>query len=251
MSKFVELTLPSGCRLYNDVDPAKVKIRTLQGKDQKLLAELNYDNFERKILALLENVVQGIKPEDLTVGDRLYILVWEAINSFGRSYPIQAVCEHCGSPVNVDVDLAQINSVELDPSYMEPYSVELRDGHSIKMRLYRVRDEIKVADFEKAGKNAFLYRLGISLTDDRRNDIERMMVLEESDADDIARMRAFHTKFEHGPKMEYKYECPDCGGVGLTPVPFRIDFILPVGETLKGYTADDVRPNVPSGDVAS
>lgn len=250
MSKFVDLVLPSGCRLYKDVDPAKVKIRTLQGKDQKLLAELSYDNFERKILALLENVVQGVKPENLTTGDRLYILVWEAINSFGRSYPVQAVCEHCGSSVSVDVDLAQIDSAQLDPSYEEPYPMKLRDGRTIKMRLYRVRDEVKVADFEKSGKNAFLYKLGLSIVDDRHNDIERMMVLEEAEADDIARMRAFHTKFEHGPKMEYKYECPDCGGVGLTPVPFRIDFILPVGEALKGYTADDVRPDVSSGDVA-
>jgi rRNA maturation protein Nop10 len=40
--------------------------------------------------------------------------------------------------------------------------------------------------------------------------------------------------------MEYKYECPKCGGAGVMPVPFRFEMLLPFGETLTRNTRDAV-----------
>ena len=53
-------------------------------------------------------------------------------------------------------------------------------------------------------------------------------------------IRAFHDKFKHGPKMISKYTCPDCGGTGVMPVPFRLEMLLPYGENLARAVGDTV-----------
>ena len=37
-----------------------------------------------------------------------------------------------------------------------------------------------------------------------------------------------------------RYECPKCGGVGIMPVPFRLEMLLPFGEKLERYTGDTI-----------
>ena len=61
----------------------------------------------------------------------------------------QTVCESCYQRVNVDVDLTSIELKELPADFAEPYSVKLSDGTELKLRLFRVKDEIKVAEAEK------------------------------------------------------------------------------------------------------
>jgi len=68
------------------------------------------------------------------------------------------------------------------------------------------------------------------------NIFEKELFLEKLDSKDLMYIRAFHEKYSHGPKMETKYMCPHCGGVGIIPTPFRLEMLLPFGERLKEYT---------------
>lgn len=233
------ITLPSKCLVYKDVDPTKIQIRTLRGKDEKLIAEVNYDNYERQLLTILRNVIQGIDPAKLTLGDRLYILVWEAINSYGKDFDVEHNCTECFERVTSTVDLSTLEVVELPDDFKEPYPIKLSTGDVVNLRLFRVEDEIKIAEYEKNDKASWLYRFAVPIVSEK-GIWDRVSFLENLPVKDMAAIRAFHNKFQHGPKMEATYTCRKCGGTGVVPVPFRTEMLFPYGNALRRYIADGV-----------
>ena len=228
------LELPSKCQVYSDVLPETVQIRTLQGKDEKLIAEMSLDNFDAKFSVLLKNIVKGIPDtKNLTMGDRLHIVLWEAINSYSKDYPIKVTCSECLNEIDVTVDLSSINVTQLPDGFVEPVSRKLSTGN-VKLKLLRVADEIRIQEYEKAGKDSWLYRWALSMVDDKQV-WDRLPVLESMGVKDIAVIRAFQEEFKHGPDMKCNYTCPKCGGVGETLIPFRIGLIFPYGNSLTRY----------------
>lgn len=237
---FVTIKFPSKCLVYKDVDPAQVQIRTFKGRDEKLIAEISNDNFEKKFSTILKSVMKGIDPEQLTVGDRLYLVIWEAINSYSKIFSIEHECEHCWQKSPYDVDLTQLERKELPDDYQEPYELKLPiSGDVVKVRLLRVSDMLKINELDKAGQNVWLYRYALTLVNDKNvwNNVE---YLEDLSTKDLMVIRAFHTKFEHGLRMEARYECPKCGGAGIMPIPFRLEILLPYGKKLEGYLGDTI-----------
>jgi len=238
--KTFQLSLPSKCLVYSDVDPSGIQIRTFKGKDEKLIAEISAENFEKKFVLVLRQVLTGIDPMKLTLGDELYLAVWEAINSYSKDFFLTYECEHCWQKSELTADLSKFELMELPETFKEPVEVTLPvSGDIVKLRLLRVEDIIKVDEISKLGKNVWLYRYALSLVDER-GIWDRVDYLENMESKDLMQIRAFHDKHIHGPKMEAKYECPKCGGAGTTPVPFRLEMLLPHGETLSRYTGDAV-----------
>lgn len=240
----VLVKLPSKCLVYPEIDLAKapdaIKIRTFKGRDEKLIAELSNENFEKKFLTVLRGVFTGVDPLKLTLGDRMYLVLWEVINSYSKTFPIDFECEHCWQKITLDVDLTELEVIELPDTYKEPYELKLPEsGNVVKVRLLRVEDIIKINELDKAGQNVWLYRYALSMVSDK-GIWENVEFLENLSSKDLMVIRAFHSKFEHGPKMETSYECPKCGGTGIVPVPFRLEMLLPYGEKLRRYTGDAV-----------
>jgi len=233
------IELPSKCLLYDGIDPSAVKIRTLKGKDEKIMAEISNVNFEKKLCQVLGNVLQGIKPEQLTLGDRMFIILWEAINTFGNDYPVDTYCIDCDSKIIIEVDLSVIEVKTLDDGISEPFQIQIENGSSIGVRLFRVEDEIKIYDFEKNGKSSFGYRYALTLVDDR-DIIQREEFLDNLSAKDVAKIRAVQEKYTHGPIMEQTYACPKCGGSGRLTIPFQLELIFPYGKTLERYYGETV-----------
>jgi len=228
---FQEVTLPSGGKLYGD-GKAVVKLRTLKGKDEKLIAEINDDNFERKFALVLGNLIEGIDAGELTLGDRMHILLWEVINSQSPKYPVKLICEDCEKEVQVDIDLAEMESIGLD-DLVEPKEVMLPDaGVPVKLRLFRVKDEIKIFEREKSGKPSWCYRYALTLVDDKMDIVQKESFIDELSATDLGVIRAFQEKYSHGPTMLSVYVCPKCGGGGDCAVPFRLEMLLPSAQTL-------------------
>ena len=232
-----KIQLPTQGRLYEG-DP-EIGIRPFKGKDEKLLVELNYDNFEKRMDKVLQNVVQGIEPKELTLGDRLYILLWERINSYSQFYEIERVCESCGTKQTTTVDLSKLDQTGLPDSYTEPYQITLEDESTLDLRLLRVRDEMEAYNYEKAGKSSWLIRMALSIVDDS-SIVEREKFLEELPGKDIAKIRAFHEKFNHGPVMELETTCKLCDEEGTAHIPFRHDFVYPDARTIRRHFGDGI-----------
>ena len=240
MENYVDITnrLPSKGLVYPD--KTEINIRTFKGKDEKLIAEISSENFEKKFLLIMKSILKGIEISKLTLGDRMHIILWETINSYSKDYSVEHECEHCWKKSMYTVDLSKIDSIELPKEYKEPYEVKLpKSGGVIKLRLLRVEDVIKVDDMIKANQNVWLYRYALSIVNDKKV-FENVEYLENLDTQDIMVIRGFHDKFNHGPKMEIGYECPNCGGKGVMPVPFRLEMLLPFGPELQRYIGNSV-----------
>src|ERR1035437_9410203 len=167
--------LPSKGLVY-DVPLSDIVLRSMKGGDEKILAELSIDNIETKYLALLKNrihggdpLVKGIDPAKLTLGDRLYILLWLRINSYSPTFKSSVVCSNCFKKVKVDIDLTKIEEKGLPEGFKEPYEVVLDSGDKVNLRLFRIADEILAYEKEKKDgvEETYLYRLALTLVDDK------------------------------------------------------------------------------------
>jgi len=246
---FFNITLPSKCLVYQGIDPTQIQIRTLKGEDEKLIAEISSDNFDKKYNMVLTRVLKGIDPLRLTLGDRFYIVLWETINSYSKDFPIEHTCSSCSQKSNYNVDLSQLETMELPDGYTEPCELTLpKSGTKIKLRLLTVKDLIEIDSIDKLGQNTWLYRPAISIVDNRSL-ADKLDYLSKIDTQDLEYIRAFQEAFEHGVKMQTNYTCPKCGGNGVMPVPFRFEMLLSYGETLKRRVGDAIRASILSSYV--
>jgi len=235
LENYINITdkIPSKGIVY----PEKIEIgvRTLKGKDEKLVAEISANNFDVKFVQVLKNVLVGVDPIELTLGDRMYLALWQTINSYNKDFTVEFECPDCWKKGTYVVDLSTLDNVELSKDFKEPYQVKLpKAGISLNLRLLRVKDLIKVDELAKANQNVWLYRYALSIVNDKTV-WDNLEMLENMDVADIAIIRGFHDKFSHGPKMETRYKCPYCGGTGIMPVPFRLEMLLPYGKELQRY----------------
>ena len=95
--------------------------------------------------------------------------------------------------------------MDLPDNYKEPYEVKLpKTGTMVKLRLLTVADNIKVDEMVKNKQNVWLYRYALALVDDEKKIFDKVEYLENLPSQDVATIRAFHEKFQHGPKLETK-----------------------------------------------
>jgi len=234
MSEYIPiLNLPSKCRVYPNVEPGSITVRAYQGKDEVYLSQINSTNLERNYFELLKDLVHGVDPELLTLGDRLYLIIWECINSYTNTIPVQLICPECIEEIEVSVDLSALSVTHLPDDFQQPYEVTLpKTGKKLLLRLLNVKDDLAVERYSLKNDDGMLYRYARSVVTE--DDI--LQVLEQvrqMHAKDFTAIRAFHEKFYHGPDMETLLPCPKCGEEITVDVPFRSNFFFPDGEALR------------------
>jgi hypothetical protein len=231
------------------VDPTKIQIRTLKGEDEKLIAEISSDNFDKKYNMVLARVLQGIDPIKLTLGDRFFLVLWEAINSYSKDFPMEYECDHCWQKFPLNVDLSKLEKIELPDGYKEPAVIKLpKSGTEVSLRLLTVGDLLEINAADKLNQNTWLYRSALSLVN-KMSLSDKLDYVGKLEAQDLEFIRGFQDAFEHGVKMRTGYTCPKCGGAGEMPVPFRFELLLSFGEILKRRTGDAIRSYVLSPHV--
>lgn len=225
---YFSVSLPSKGLVYEDINVNDIKIRPFKGKDEALLVELNPENIKKKIVTIFENILQGIQPEKLTSGDVLYLLLWEALNSYDQNYPIQLTCENCLQKTSVVCDISKINSVELPDDFKQPMAIKLSDK-TIHLRLLTLQDEILSFTWSKQTGSSYLYMYALSFVDqgDTPTTIPmRMEMLENMSTTDFQLIKDFHEKYAHGPDMESPYKCSICSYEGKIVLPFRFEVLF-------------------------
>lgn len=240
LDNFTDITnkIPSKGLVYPE--KTEIGVRTLKGKDEKLMAEISANNFDVKFTQVLKNVMTGIDPAKLTLGDRMYLALWQTINSYSKDFSFEFECPDCWKKSLYTVDLSTLDNIELPKDFKEPYQVKLpKAGTTLNLRLLRASDLIKVDELIKANQNVWLYRYALSIVNDKTV-WDNLELLENMDVADIAVIRAFHDKFNHGPKMETGYKCPHCEGSGVMPLTFRLEMLLPYGAELQRHVGNAI-----------
>lgn len=229
---YFSISLPSKCLLYKGIDPNSIQVRAFVGEDSFILAEMTEKNSVEKIIEVLGRCLKGIDVQELTLGDKLYLMVWHAINSYSDGHSAKIICEHCLQEVVVDYKLADLETAYLPDGYQDPYPITLSTGEKANCRLLRVKDELELYRLEKTVQNPKRYQLAYTLVDPNRNIVERVKWLEEMPAKDLAKIQAFQDSFYHGPNFTTNYKCPKCDGEGLFIAPFRLEHFHPDGPAL-------------------
>lgn len=240
MVEYVPLVLPSKGKPYKDFNASALAIRSMIGRDEKILAEISSENLDKKFNALIKAVTRGVDPLKLTLGDRKYILLWLIMNTHGKMHAADFYCEHCMQKVSTEVDFSTINNVELPDTFEPVHNLILEKSGDIWLRLLTVEDEMKTTEYEKHFGSAWVYRFALGVVDQEKSLAEIVKRLEEMPSPDFQKVKAFHETYDHGPNMEAHYECPKCGGEGLVAVTFRIEYFLPYGKALKSHYAEAV-----------
>jgi len=235
VNDYIPITLPSKCLTYKNkdgspVNPLEVSARTYQGSDEIYLAQINPLNLERYYFQVLKSIIRGIDPSQLTIGDRMYLILWEYINSYSKTMKIKSVCSHCFSEIEINVDLSKLETKELPDDYTQPQLITLPvSGEKLNLRLLTVEDEIKTEDFSKKNKqDALLFRYARTIVSEM--DIVALMnKLSSMKAKDFMTIMNFQEKYDHGPVLKTTFTCPkeDCGEEDELDIPFQLDFFFP------------------------
>jgi len=234
---YMQITLPSRCQVYKDVQAEDITVRPYKVKDEAILSQISPHNIEQKYLQVMRDTVKGVDPLDLTIGDRTYIMLWAYINSYSKTDRLQTTCSHCLEPVTAVVDLNSLGLTYLPEDFKNDATVKIEgpDGKmvTVGVRLITVRDEIETEKYSANHKDALVYRYArtISMGDKSAREIKDW--LSDCPAASLARIRKWHEANVHGPVMLTTYECPECEEEEQILVPFRIEYLYPEGETLE------------------
>jgi hypothetical protein len=241
LENFHAISLPSRCLPYDGVKPEDITARSYLGRDEIYLAEITPDNLDQKFLQIMKGAIRGIDPEQMTLGDREYFILWEYIRSYSDHLGFELVCLNCGKQIEIQVDLRELNVIELPENFKQPYSIPLPSGIDVQLRLLTIKDEIDANEFAQKSNEALIFRCARSVVE-AGSIVDKMERLKSLPASDVATIRAFHEHFYHGPNMNTKFKCPKCGAEDDIEVPFRFEFIFPRGEALTRAFGKRIRP---------
>ena len=234
MQKF-SIQLPSLCKAYKGVDPNGVTVQPFNGEDEEILATAQAANVRSRVTEVLKRTVEGVDVASLTLGDRSYLMLWHAVNSFDDGFEQTIGCQSCGQSIVVKYNLKDLPVDKLADSYVEPYSITLSSG-PVTCRLITVKDEVAAAAWTAQGGNDYLYLYALTTKIPGCDSVADVLeALKKWPAKDFQLIKAFHEKFYHGPVFAHPYTCPLCGYKGDMVVPFRFTNIIPNVSKLRQY----------------
>lgn len=230
---YLPIQLPSGCRTYLNIAPEDITVRPYTGEDESILAQINPMNIEKNFLVILNRVISGIDPKMLTLGDRLYLIIWLYINSYSEMVKVKQLCSRCLQEQEFSVDMRTFPTKMLNPSIQLPTPVVLPvSGTTVHLRPLNVGDEIAAEKLAASGTDIHLYRYARTIVG-QDDPVGKMMEMQKWPAKDVARIRYYHdVEVDHGPIMTAHALCPKCGQEEEISVPFRFTFFYPEGSAL-------------------
>ena len=157
---WVSVKLPSLGKCYPNYNTDSVRIRPFTFEDERNLRIAARDNEGNDaITTLLDNCVDGIPVQALTIFDKNYVLFKLRELSYGSNYPIVGKCDTCGTNNTLRLELSSLPVSYFEEDYEEYSKVFLPDSRkNAIIRFPRVNDEPNLDTPEKLvdGINRFV-----------------------------------------------------------------------------------------------
>jgi hypothetical protein len=191
------VALPSKGLLYDGKLPdGRVEVSAITTREEKLIAGATGD-VSSLIDALLNRLMltRAIKPGELLLTDRLFILFNIRANSYGSKYGWMVTCRGCRRSFRHELNIpGDVEIVELDDTATEPFEVALPiSGAKVGFRLLRGADEIEITRYVDSqvrkgragpdwGDPAYSYRLAIQITEWTPGEFDKELLRLETEA---------------------------------------------------------------------
>jgi len=234
--KSVSVKLPSLGITYGDkLKDGLISLYPIRAFEEKLLMGMRGSGLDR-INALLKScIASDIDPLDLLVTDRLFILAYLKIISYGPNTKISVTCtkESCKSKFDKVVDLEK----ELDVKYLsevfkEPFSVILPvSGEVVELRLIRGSDELRLSRLNENFKRSnnkltvnpiYIYQLIapiVSVNGEKLSDEELFSWCENLIGRDSQTLQQELLRWDSGISTEFSVTCANCGTEMMVELP--------------------------------
>ena len=203
---WVEVTLPSQGILYES-GVSVVKIRPFTFKEEKALKSISaLSDPETLLESLLRSCVDGVRVEELTPIDRMFLLFRIRGISYGDDYKISHSCAKCGSENNLTLKISTLKTTPLD---LEDMRFTLPDSEQIvEIRYPRSQDEDLYSSSEKLMDNMHRFVKSVGGVADS-------LILEQfvrsTTVRDIDTLRTKIFTPTYGMESEFFYGCGECG----------------------------------------
>ena len=203
---WVAIELPSKGVLYEN-GTSEIKIRPFTYRDEKELKSVqSASDPEKTIESLLRNCIDGIRVEELTPIDRLYVLFRIRGISYGDDYSIGHKCVSCGSDSSLTLKISTLKTTPLDMTdmrFMLPDSEQ-----EAEIRYPKVQDEHLYSNPDKLMDNMHRFVKSVGGVNDPLI-IEQFVKSTTVRDIDILRTKIFSPAY--GMESEFFYSCASCG----------------------------------------
>ncbi len=215
--------------------------RPLNVKEVKFLASMNEDNYDYVINDTLKKTIKGIKTEEITRGDKYFMVFWLRANTYKNSgYELDFECESekCKgklSKYNFGLDVLDVAYIDDDFDESKPVEFPIsKDKFTIICK--RISDETKVSEFLKmTSKSLSKYDEEIldvasnigSLKGEELSLMKKYEYVEKMHPEDFSFLISYIDRYTFGVKNKIDAVCNDCKGVTPIGVSFRPEFFIP------------------------
>ena len=229
----VEVKLPSkGLLGYSE----KVLIRPITGREEKIIASATGDTIESAVNRVLNRCIkEGPKAEELTEGDKSFLLVWLRINSYFPDYSVEIDCPACKKVFKKFIDLKKLPIKEIQVEKL-PLEIEI-GGKKIALSPLTAQEVEEVNNYRSQlaaqGRNfedlySVRYAYMIRAIDSKDVSLsEKIDFVEGLIRGELAKLRKAEKLLDHGIDFRQELKCPLCGKSFTANIPITLEFFLP------------------------
>ena len=216
------LKLPSRGKAYVNCDES-VMIKPFTFAQERKLRSIKTTNQGTKIInSLVEDCVQGLDYDSMTLEDKNYVLFKLREISYGDDYTITAECSECNNVNKLVVKISEVPVKYAQDDYKEPFTVTLPDSEQqIRFVSPRCKDEEYLESMDKLTDNLWRFALSVGEYSDKK--IIKAF-LEATTVKDVAFFREELGRDRYGMNKDMSYECAACGAVTGSLIPFTESF---------------------------
>lgn len=196
-----------------------VIVREMTGEEEEILAAKNIPNGKKynRVLARCTNQIGDFSEQhdisrivqDLTQGDRVYLLFAIRRASLGDEMPFTTKCPQCDTESQMTIDLKDLEIKKMPDPLIRTYSTKLPSGKNAQMKVLVGRGEDMIAKAFKKGvdviSTAILARL--AELDGEPPSIKGLKKLSLKDRNHLKNIWEDH---EGGVDTAVEIECPSC-----------------------------------------
>lgn len=252
---FMTFTLPSRGVMYGGI--STIEVRPFKTAEEKLLASLTPKNWNPVINKVIKQTLgTDLDPKEVTIGDRLTLLVWLRIQTYGSIYSATVTCPACKKKSKENIDLNELEPEMVDESLVVPETITLKATKAkVTLELMCNRHEMEAEEFldrqsqmvaKSQGNDLWFLRYAstiIGITKPDGVELEALTMnlkkkfLEKIPPRDFAQIRYWHAKNDHGVDLRFDFECKICNNEAELAVPMELDFFLPT-RSMQGNAGD-------------
>lgn len=265
------IDLPSRGFYYRgipELESGKVHIRPMTSVEEKLTDKFNQNTFYSTVDEIISKCVkEDINIDDLTPGDRIFILLRIRALSYGSTYEVKFKCPDCEAEMPLTIDLAKFEPKYVDEEVDEPVTIVLPESKAtVKMFVPRSGDirestDRSYAEQKKSGVfiSPAVYQKALCCdefifpdsSEDAgyvvKNDDFKLMlaIMSRLHVNDMREIEDFMTDHDHGMINPIFMNCPVCNASFEQYVALNWDFFRPRNKRNKDSDVQQLFDDVP------